>query len=130
MVSLEQIQSADNADELLLATDEVIADWPHVSIDDETAKRFQNGSKPAHDGEYSPETLLRVYNPANIFLGLGRVASGRLETVRLIHGQTAVPAAGQKSDQKSDQSSSQNSEQAQKQPVGHNESCIAIGQTQ
>ena len=130
MVSLEQIESADNADELLLATDEVIADWPSVSIDDESARRFQNGSKPAHEGIDSPETLLRVYNPANIFLGLGRVASGRLETVRLIHGQTAVPAAGQKSDQKSDQSSSQNSEQVQKQPVGHNESCIAIGQTQ
>jgi len=88
MYSVEDIQSAENADEFLLATDQVIADWRPISIDENTAFRFSNGSKPDYDAvaPNSAEELFRVYNAANQFLGLGRVADGRLETVRLIGG--------------------------------------------
>ena len=120
MVSLEQIESADNADELLLATDEVIADWPSVSIDDESARRFQNGSKPAHERMDSPETLLRVYNSGNLFLGLGRVVDGRLETVRLIHGQASVQSSGQVPEQTG------NAQTGSERTGSHNDSRITI----
>lgn len=88
MYDLEAIQSATNADKLLLATDKVISDWFKVTVDDETAKRFQNGSKPELMGVVAPaDELLRVYNSNDQFLGLGKVVSGKLTTVRLIHGQ-------------------------------------------
>ena len=88
MLSLEDIQAAENADELLLQTDEVIADWRPITIDDATEFRFCNGSKPDYQTieANSDEELFRVYNAADTFLGLGRVVDGRLETVRLISG--------------------------------------------
>lgn len=89
MYDLAAIQSANNADELLLATDEVISDWHRITVDDDTAKRFQNGSKPSLEPAVAPaDELLRVYNSKNDqFLGLGKVVDGKLTTVRLIHGQ-------------------------------------------
>jgi len=89
MFSLEEIQSAENADELLLATDQVIADWRSIIVNDDTAFRFRNGSRPEYNEikANTAEELFRVYNAGNKFLGLGRVADGRLETVRLIGGQ-------------------------------------------
>ena len=89
MFSLEDIQSAENADELLLATDQVIADWRAITINDDTAFRFRNGSRPEYDEitANTAEELFRVYNASNSFLGLGKVTDGRLETVRLIGGQ-------------------------------------------
>jgi len=89
MFSLEDIQSAENADELLLATDQVIADWRAITINDDTAFRFRNGSRPEYDEitANTAEELFRVYNASNRFLGLGKVTDGRLETVRLIGGQ-------------------------------------------
>jgi len=89
MFSLEDISAAENADEFLLPTDEVIADWRPIAIDDDTEFRFRNGSRP-HYNEVeanSAEELFRVYNGENKFLGLGKLADGRLETVRLIGGQ-------------------------------------------
>jgi len=89
MFSLEDIQSAENADELLLATDKVIADWRSITINDDTAFRFRNGSRPEYKEieAITAEELFRVYNADNKFLGLGKVVDGRLETVRLIGGQ-------------------------------------------
>lgn len=89
MYSLEDIQSAGNADEFLLATDQVIADWRSIAIDGDIAFRFRNGSKPEYNEieANSADELFRVYNADNQFLGLGKVADGRLETVRLIGGQ-------------------------------------------
>ena len=94
MVSIEQIQSAGNADDFLRPTDDVIADWPSLTIDDETALKFRHGSKPdysAPDTEHADE-LFRVYNSDNFFLGLGKVVQNKLETVRLIGGQLDQPA--------------------------------------
>ena len=94
MVSIEQIQSAGNADDFLRPTDEVIADWPSLTIDDETALKFRHGSKPdysAPETEHADE-LFRVYNSDNFFLGLGKVVQNKLETVRLIGGQLDQPA--------------------------------------
>ena len=103
MHSIEAIEAAANADELLLATDEVIADWRRVTIDNETALRFQNGSKPAFtpDEVIPAEELFRVYNSNDHFLGLGKLCDGKLETARLIHGQAdngtsaSTPASAQ-----------------------------------
>jgi len=93
MHSIEAIESAANADDLLLAPVEVIADWPRVTIDDPTAQRYQNGSKPDFTPKepISAEALFRVYNSQDHFLGLGKLNNGKLETARLIHGQ-AEPA--------------------------------------
>ncbi len=89
MLSLEDIQAAENADDFLLETDQVISDWRSIAIDDDTALRFRNGSKPEYVAieAKSEDELFRVYNAANQFLGLGKLANGRLETVRLIGGQ-------------------------------------------
>ncbi len=89
MFSLEDIQAAGNADEFLLAVDQVIADWRSIAIDGDIAFRFRNGSKPEYNAieANSADELFRVYNADNQFLGLGKVANGRLETVRLIGGQ-------------------------------------------
>lgn len=89
MFSLEDIQAAGNADEFLLAADQVIADWRSIAIDGDIAFRFRNGSKPEYNAieANSADELFRVYNADNQFLGLGKVANGRLETVRLIGGQ-------------------------------------------
>ncbi len=91
MFSLEDIQAAGNADEFLLAADQVIADWRSIVIDGETAFRFRNGSKPEYNEIRAncADELFRVYNADNQFLGLGKVVDGRLETVRLIGGQLA-----------------------------------------
>ena len=88
MLSLEDIQAAENADDFLLQTDEVIADWRPITIDHDTEFRFCNGSRPDYQAteSNSDEELLRVYNATNTFLGLGRVVDGQLETVRLIGG--------------------------------------------
>ena len=96
MFSLEEIQAAENADELLLATDQVIADWRSITVNDDTAFRFRNGSRPEYNEieANTAEELFRVYNAGNKFLGLGRVADGRLETVRLIGGQLNNDSAG------------------------------------
>lgn len=84
MYSVEDMQQ--HADKLLLSVDEVISDWPSLSVDAETAMRFRHGSKPAI-AEQQTEELLRVYGPDNIFLGLGQISTGRLQTVRIIGAQ-------------------------------------------
>ncbi len=95
MFTLEDIQAHVDADQLLMAVDEVISDWPKLDLDAETAMRFRNGSKPAIDttAELAVDLsapankLLRIYDPTKKFLGLGKVFEGRLETVRIIGGQ-------------------------------------------
>lgn len=96
MFSLEEIQAHTDADQLLLAVDEVISDWPMLALDADTAMRFRNGSKPAVDASTAEQTadlsmlsneLLRIYDPTRKFLGLGKISNGRLETVRIIGGQ-------------------------------------------
>ncbi len=109
MVTLEEIQQATNADDFLLETDQVISDWPAVVVDEQIALRYRHGSKPEIDAPQgnSPETLIRVYNPQDKFLGLGKITDGKLETVRLIGGQltdeagkaAAKKAANRKADE-------------------------------
>lgn len=84
MYSVEDMQQ--HADDLLLNVDEVINDWPSHTVDAETALKFRHGAMPVVDAQDS-EDLLRVYGPDNSFLGLGKVSSGRLQTVRIIGAQ-------------------------------------------
>lgn len=93
MYSLEEIQAHTDADQLLMAVDEVIIDWPKLDLDADTAMRFRNGSKPTIDSSIADQAvnsandLLRIYDPGKKFLGLGKISDGRLETVRIIGGQ-------------------------------------------
>ncbi|OED34434.1 tRNA pseudouridine(55) synthase TruB [Chromatiales bacterium (ex Bugula neritina AB1)] len=103
MYSIDEIQQIENKDSLLLAVDEVISDWQSLTLDSERAMLFRHGAKPQID--YAVETtsasadtaedqsggpskdLLRIYDPSEKFLGLGKISDGRLETVRIIGGQ-------------------------------------------
>ena len=96
MYSIEELENHTDADQLLLAVDEVISDWPKIDLDAETAMKFRHGSKPVIDtpsaaqamvGATLANGLLRIYDPSEKFLGLGKINDGRLETVRIIGGQ-------------------------------------------
>lgn len=101
MYSIEQISESQDQDSLLLAVDEVISDWQSLTLDSDSAMVFRNGAKPVLDNinlaalaaQANPELqdagkgLIRVYDPTGKFLGLGRVANRRLDTVRIIGGQ-------------------------------------------
>ena len=94
MHSLEQIQAEADADQLLLAVDEVIGDWPRLQLEADVAMKFRQGSKPAFEdvdlaltAKKQSGDLIRIYDPSEKFLGLGKIFDGRLETVRIIGGQ-------------------------------------------
>lgn len=94
MYSLEQIQAEADADQLLLAVDEVIGDWPRLQLEADVAMKFRQGSKPAFEdvdlaltAKKQSGGLIRIYDPSEKFLGLGKIFDGRLETVRIIGGQ-------------------------------------------
>jgi len=93
MYTIDDINEAANADDLLIATDEVISDWPQLIVDEQTAMRFKNGSRPEYDAPTTlpAEQLFRVYaeSSGSGFMGLGRIAAGKLETVRLINDPRA-----------------------------------------
>lgn len=88
----EQIESADQPDSLLLGVDAMVADWEQLSLDAESAKRFMHGAKPRLADEVlqqvsSIDKRLRIYDADQQFIGLGQIAEGRLQTVRLIGAQ-------------------------------------------
>ncbi len=92
MVSIEQIESAEEPDSLLLSVDAMVADWESLTLDDDSAKRFRHGAKPqlADDlltGIKAVDQRLRIYDAEKNFIGLGQIAEGRLQTVRLIGPQ-------------------------------------------
>ncbi len=101
MYTIEQINETAQQDSLLLAVDQVISDWQSLTLDAECAMVFRNGAKPQLDDSIlegltprcsvtplnSGADLIRVYDPTGKFLGLGKMAGQRLETVRIIGGQ-------------------------------------------
>jgi tRNA pseudouridine55 synthase len=70
-------------DELLLAADSLIADWPVIRLDDEGAGRFLSGVRRRLSLPDTPR--VRVYGPqARAFLGSGHIAGGELISTRLL----------------------------------------------
>ena len=93
MVSIEQIENSDTPDAFLLSIDAMVSDWESLTLDEDSAKRFRHGAKPrlADDvlTEFSAnDQRLRIYDAGNKFIGLGQIAEGRLQTVRLIGAQS------------------------------------------
>lgn len=93
MFSIAQIESADKPDTLLLSVDAMVADWESLTLDDDCAKRFRHGAKPLLADAVlmqikAADQRLRIYDADKNFIGLGQVAEGRLQTVRLIGAQT------------------------------------------
>lgn len=92
MVTVEQIERAEQPDALLLGIDAMVADWESLTLDADSAKRFKHGAKPriaeaALSSISVRDKRLRIYDAEEKFIGLGQVAEGRLQTVRLIGAQ-------------------------------------------
>ena len=110
MVSLAQIETADTPDALLLSVDAMVADWQSLTLDADSAMRFRHGAKPPLTDTLLAEInaakaakvntaegnatdvgaigeRLRIYDADKKFIGLGQIAEGRLQTVRLIGPQ-------------------------------------------
>ena len=92
MVTIEQIEGTDEPDSLLLSVDAMVADWESLTLDDDCAKRFRHGAKPQLADDLLTELKavdqrLRIYDADKNFIGLGQIAEGRLQTVRLIGAQ-------------------------------------------
>jgi len=92
MISLQQIETTEQPDSLLLGVDAMVADWQSLTLDAESAVRFRHGAKPKVKDTLLAELSavgerLRIYDAENKFIGLGQIAEGRLQTVRLIGPQ-------------------------------------------
>jgi tRNA pseudouridine55 synthase len=92
MVTIEEIESADEPDSLLLGIDAMVADWEQLMLDAESAQRFRHGAKPRLADSVLAQVRgidkrLRIYDADKQFIGLGQIAEGRLQTVRLIGAQ-------------------------------------------
>jgi tRNA pseudouridine55 synthase len=89
-------------DELLLAADSLIADWPVIRLDDEGAGRFLSGVRRRLALPDTPR--VRVYGPqSRAFLGSGHIAGGELISTRLlspleVQGLLDVPAVAARGD--------------------------------
>jgi tRNA pseudouridine55 synthase len=89
-------------DELLLAADSLIADWPVIRLDDEGAGRFLSGVRRRLSLPDTPR--VRVYGPQpRAFLGSGHIAGGELISTRLlspleVQGLLDVPAVAARGD--------------------------------
>jgi tRNA pseudouridine55 synthase len=89
-------------DELLLAADSLIADWPVVRLDDEGAGRFLSGVRRRLSLPDTPR--VRVYGPqSRAFLGSGHIAGGELISTRLlspleVQGLLDTPAVATRGD--------------------------------
>jgi len=89
-------------DELLLAADSLIADWPVIRLDDEGAGRFFSGVRRRLSLPDTPR--VRVYGPQpRAFLGSGHIAGGELISTRLlspleVQGLLDVPAVAVRGD--------------------------------
>ena len=89
-------------DELLLAADSLIADWPVIRLDDEGAGRFLSGVRRRLSLPDTPR--VRVYGPqSRAFLGSGHIAGGELISTRLlspleVQGLLDVPAVAARGD--------------------------------
>ena len=92
MVGIEHIEAADTPDSLLLGVDAMVSDWESLTLDNDSAKRFRHGAKPQLADDVLTEIKavdqrLRIYDADSNFIGLGQIAEGRLQTVRLIGPQ-------------------------------------------
>jgi tRNA pseudouridine55 synthase len=78
MLSLERLVTLSGAgtlDDALLPVDAGIADWPVVSLDGESCRRFSHGNPVEAQG--GPEGRVRVYGPGDILLGLAEIDSNQ-----------------------------------------------------
>lgn len=90
MVSLEQLEArveAGDPDSLLLPVDAGLQDWPAVSLDASSARRFSHGNPVS--AEASGPGMARVFDPAGKLLGLGELGEAkRLKPKRIFNLET------------------------------------------
>lgn len=94
MVTLEQLE-ADPAAAPLLPADSALVQMPSITLDAAAALRLRQGQQvrmPA--AAVSVAELVRVYDEAQGFLGIGSVTDALLKPVRLFNDQTPAAAAG------------------------------------
>ena len=76
MLSLDQLEGLSEQgklDDVLLPVDAGIADWPVVTLEGESCRRFSHGNPvQTPDG---PQGKVRVYGPEDILLGLAEIDS-------------------------------------------------------
>jgi len=83
-VTLEQLSalSEPERDALLLPADALLADWPRVHLPDDEAGRFLTGLR--RRVSLADAKAVRVYGPADAFLGSAHIAGGELIADRLL----------------------------------------------
>ncbi len=87
-VALERLESAGHADpeELLLAADEGIIEWPAALLQETSAAAFAHGSAvDSAPNSRNVRTLTRVFNGGGAFVGVGEIASsGQLRPIKVM----------------------------------------------
>jgi tRNA pseudouridine55 synthase len=83
-VTLDQLAALSEAerDTLLLPADALLADWPQVHLPDDEAGRFLTGLR--RRVSLADAKAVRVYGPADAFLGSAHIAGGELIADRLL----------------------------------------------
>ena len=83
-VTLEQLTalSEPERDALLLPSDALLAEWPRVQLPDDEAGRFLTGLRRRVG--LADAAAVRVYGPADAFLGSAHIAGGELIADRLL----------------------------------------------
>ncbi|MBS1176042.1 MAG: pseudouridylate synthase [Proteobacteria bacterium] len=83
-VTLDQLAAMSEAerDALLLPADALLADWPQVHLPDDEAGRFLTGLR--RRVSLADAAAVRVYGPADAFLGSAHIAGGELIADRLL----------------------------------------------
>jgi len=97
LASLEEWARDGCVDQCLLPPDAGLVDWPLVSLESGSARRFSHGNALDRAGAGVRPGPVRVYGPGNLLLGLGEVTSeGNLRARRLMN--LAVPESPRSGD--------------------------------
>ena len=82
MLTLEQIEAAEDRQQLLLSADAALSEYAELRLDAGLTQDILHGKKIPTDVEPG---IVRMYDPDGFFLGLGTVADGLLKVLRLFY---------------------------------------------
>ena len=91
MVSIQTLEARaadglDRLDEVLRPIDSALTQWPRLVVQDELCGRLSNGQAVPAERDW-PRSWVRLYDPEEVFFGIGEVESeGRLVPRRIFPG--------------------------------------------
>ncbi|WP_395377525.1 tRNA pseudouridine(55) synthase TruB [Marinicella sp. W31] len=82
MLTIEQIEAAEDPQEFLLPADAALREYPELRLDAALTQDILHGKKIPT--QMAPG-IVRMYDPTGLFLGLGTVQEGLLKVLRLFY---------------------------------------------